>query len=413
MIFYYHRINSYSFNALAGAVDADAELADVPIGIALTADDLREHISGALNNHSRAIVAFSIMTCQFEETSQLIRQLRGEHDGRLIILAGGPHVTARPEEVLRAGVDIVFRGEAETSFLRVLKAIFRGIDCDPIQSADLPTDLDKTFSFSPKRGMFGPIEITRGCAFACRFCQTSHIFGVRLRHRSVEKIVSQTETLRSINRKVVRLLSPNAFSYSSPDGRELNLDAVRNLLAALRESLPEDGRIIFAHFPSEARPEHITPDTLSLLDEFADNDEIVIGAQSGSRRMLDACGRGHTAQDVVSAVACARKHGYKIIVDFMFGLPGESEADMRENLSVMKEIVGMGARIHPHIFAPLPQTAFANEPQGRVSPFYLKALDEFRSRMAIYEKQPGYFMSHDIKVPDMGAMGAPASSPVV
>ena len=386
MIFYYHRINSYSFNALAGAVDADAELADVPIGIALTADDLREHISGALKNHSRAIVAFSIMTCQFEETSQLIRQLRGEHDGRLIILAGGPHVTARPEEVLRAGVDIVFRGEAETSFLRVLKAIFRGIDCDPIQSADLPTDLDKTFSFSPKRGMFGPIEITRGCAFACRFCQTSHIFGVRLRHRSVEKIVSQTETLRSINRKVVRLLSPNAFSYSSPDGRELNLDAVRNLLAALRESLPEDGRIIFAHFPSEARPEHITPDTLSLLDEFADNDEIVIGAQSGSRRMLDACGRGHTAQDVVSAVACARKHGYKIIVDFMFGLPGESEADMRENLSVMKEIVGMGARIHPHIFAPLPQTAFANEPQGRVSPFYLKALDEFRSRMAIYEK---------------------------
>jgi B12-binding domain/radical SAM domain protein len=239
--------------------------------------------------------------------------------------------------------------------------------------------------------MFGPIEITRGCVFACRFCQTSHIFGAGLRHRSVDKIVRQAESLRSINRKVVRLLSPNAFSYGSSDGRNLNLDAVRDLLAALRESLPADGRIIFAHFPSEARPEHVTRDTLSLLDEFADNDEIVIGAQSGSARMLEACGRAHTVEDVISAVACARKHGYKIIVDFMFGLPGETDADRREGLSVMKEIVGMGARIHPHIFAPLPQTAYANAPPGGVSPFFLDAINEFRGLGAIYGNAPGLF----------------------
>ena len=385
LIFYYHRINSYSFNALAGAIDADTELTEIPVGIALTVNDLHEHISEALRNHSRVITAFSIMTCQFDEASQLIRKLRGEYDGRLIILAGGPHATARPEDVLRMGPDIVFRGEAETSFPRVLKALFRGMNCAAIQSADTQTDLDQTFSFSPKRGMFGPIEITRGCAFACRFCQTSHIFGARLRHRSVEKIVRQAESLCSINRKVVRLLSPNAFSYGSPDGRKLNLDAVRDLLAALRESLSADGRIIFAHFPSEARPEHITPETLSLLDEFADNDEIVIGAQSGSQRMLDVCDRAHTVNDVISAVACARKHGYKIIVDFMFGLPGENDTDRRENLSVMKEIVSMGARIHPHIFSPLPQTAFANEPSGDISPFFFDILNEFRSRMAIYE----------------------------
>ena len=388
LIFYYHKINSYSFNALAGAIDADDDIAGIPICIALTADDLREQVSTALRNHSRAIAAFSIMTCQLEEASRLILQLRVEHGGRLIILAGGPHVTARPEDVLRAGADIVFRGEAENSFPRVLKALFQGMDCAAIQSADTPTDLDRTHSFSPERGMFGPIEITRGCAFACRFCQTSQIFGARLRHRSVEKIVRQAESLRSINRKVVRLLSPNAFSYGSPDGRKLNLDSVRGLLAALRGSLSAGGRIIFAHFPSEARPEHITPDTLSLLDEFADNDEIVIGAQSGSRRMLDICGRAHTEHDVVSAVACARKHGYKIIVDFMFGLPGENDADRRESLSVMKEIVGMGARIHPHIFAPLPQTAFANEPPGDISRFFLNAINEFHGLGAIYTRNP-------------------------
>ena len=386
LIFYYHRLNRYSFNALAGAVDSDAELADIHIGIACNADDLRGRISEALKNHSRAIAAFSIMSCQFEETSRLIRQLRGEYGGRLIMLAGGPHTTARPREVLSAGVDIVFRGEAETVFPRVLKSIFQGKNCAAIQSADMPTDIDRTHSFSPGRGMFGPIEITRGCVFACRFCQTSQIFGAGLRHRSVEKIIQQADSLRSINRKVVRLLSPNAFSYGSPDGRELDLAALRRLLAGLRKSLPADGRIIFAHFPSEARPEHIRPDTLSLLDEFADNDEIVIGAQSGSQRMLDICGRAHTVRDVISAVAGARKHGYKIIVDFMFGLPGENDADRRETLSVMQEIVGMGARIHPHVFSPLPNTAFANEPPGGISAVFLNAINEFRNCGAIYSQ---------------------------
>ena len=92
--------------------------------------------------------------------------------------------------------------------------------------------------------MFGPIEITRGCAFACSYCQTSHIFGVKLRHRSIDSIVRQALALRSGNRKVVRLLSPNAFSYGSPDGRQLNLQAMRDLLAALRKAVTARARIM-------------------------------------------------------------------------------------------------------------------------------------------------------------------------
>jgi B12-binding domain/radical SAM domain protein len=398
LIFYYHRLNTYSFNALAGALDSmpgSPASGSLPVALALTADDVCLKAAAALANHSRAVVALSLMTCQFQDAAQLIgrlRQLRSESGSgeRLVILAGGPHVTARPEEVLSAGADIVFRGEAETSFPRVLQSLLRGEPCAAIQSPNAPdapdaapVDLDTSFSFSPSRGMFGPIEITRGCAFACRFCQTSQIFGVRLRHRSIDRIVRHTEMLHAINRKVVRLLSPSAFSYGSPDGRELNLKAIRELLSALRESVP-DGRILFAHFPSEARPEHVTPETLALLGEFADNDEIVIGAQSGSERMLERCGRAHTVDDVLTAVRLARRRGYKIIVDFMFGLPGETDEDRRVSLAVMREIAAQGARIHPHIFAPLPQTAFAHEPPGSVSPYFLDALEEFRTRRVIY-----------------------------
>jgi B12-binding domain/radical SAM domain protein len=384
LIFFYHRLNCYSFNALAGALDADPALSNLPVDIALTAEQLQAFVAAGVSRHNRAVAALSIMTCQLEEMQRIIRQLRSECGSRVTIIAGGPHATARPDEVLAAGADLVFRGEAELSFPDALKRLFEGKEQPKMQSPAEPADLDRYVSFSPQRGMFGPIEITRGCAFACNYCQTSRIFGTRLRHRSIESIVRQAKSLRSVNRKVVRLLSPNAFSYGSSDGRRPNLDAIRELLSTLRSSLAPDAKIIFAHFPSEARPEHINSETLDLLKEFADNDEIVIGAQSGSQRMLDACHRSHDVESVLRAAALARKYGYKIIVDFIFGLPGETESDQSQSLAVIEQLVSMGARIHPHMFAPLPQTPFASEPAGFISPELLEALERFKSRRGVY-----------------------------
>ena len=377
-------MNCYSFNALAGAIDSDPELADISIARATTADAVLARAADAVKRCNRAIVALSIMTCQMEEMRRLIGLLRLNCGSKVTVLAGGPHVTACAEEVLDAGADVAFRGEAELSFPAVLGSIAEEREIRGVQSSPDTVCLDSFLSISPKRGMFGPIEITRGCAFACSYCQTSHIFGVKLRHRSIESIVRQALALQSGNRKVVRLLSPNAFSYGSPDGRQLNLQAMRDLLGALRKAVTARARISFAHFPSEARPEHITPETLDLLKEFADNDEIVIGAQSGSRRMLEACHRSHTVENVLAAVALARKCGFKVIVDFIYGLPGESEADMKESMAVMEEVVRMGARIHPHVFAPLPQTAFAREQPGIISAGVREAMERFASRRGIY-----------------------------
>jgi B12-binding domain/radical SAM domain protein len=384
LIFFYHRLNCYSFNALAGSMDADPEISDFPVDIALTAEQLHAFASARIGRHSRAAAVLSILTSQFGEMRRLMQKLRSDFGPRITIIAGGPHATACPGDVLDAGADVVCRGEAEITFPEVIRNLSKDCEFEKVLSPAEPVNLDNFFSFSPKRGMFGPIEITRGCAFACSYCQTSHIFGVQLRHRSIDTIVRQAEALRSVNRKVVRLLSPNAFSYGSLDGRQINFTAIRELLAALRSSLEKNTKIIFAHFPSEVRPEHVVPETLDLLKEFADNDEIVIGAQSGSPRMLQACHRSHDVDSALRAVALSRRCGYKVIVDFIFGLPGETESDLRQTLTVIKEMVRMGARIHPHIFSPLPQTPFAKEKPGTISPEAAKALERIRSLRGVY-----------------------------
>jgi B12-binding domain/radical SAM domain protein len=291
----------------------------------------------------------------------------------------------------------VVRGEAEETFPRVLKMLADGSDAQSIPGIAFRSDeevvltppgssvpIDRFPSFSWKRGMFGPIEITRGCPFACSFCQTSHIFGVRPRHRSVDAVVEHAETIRTRKGRVVRLLSPNAFSYGSPDGRSVHAKALEELLDALRRTMTRRGKIIFGYFPSEVRPEHVTPETLGLLRKYADNDEIVIGAQSGSPRMLDACHRSHSVESVLSAVSHARRFGFKVIVDFMFGLPGERPEDERRTVVVMTELCRLGARIHPHAFVPLPQTAFSRKRPGRISGEVVRTLDRLAAEGAIY-----------------------------
>jgi B12-binding domain/radical SAM domain protein len=384
LIFYYHRLNCYSFNALAGALDAHPEFSDIHVDIALKEEQVQRFAAAQIHRYDRAAVALSILTCQFGDMRRLMRTLRSDFGPRITIVAGGPHATACPDEVLDAGADVLCRGEAEMTFPAIIRNLADGRESPKLMVPEQVVPLDDFFSFSPKRGMFGPIEITRGCAFACNYCQTSQIFGLQLRHRSIPHIIRQAQALRSVNRKVIRLLSPNAFSYGSADGRQLNLDAMRELLASLRASQEKDTKIIFAHFPSEVRPEHVVPETLDLLKEFADNDEIVIGAQSGSPRMLEACHRSHNVESALKAVALARKYGYKIIVDFIFGLPGETASDLHQTLSVMEEMVRMGARIHPHLFAPLPQTPFANEKEGTISAELETALRRLQSFGGVY-----------------------------
>lgn len=58
-----------------------------------------------------------------------------------------------------------------------------------------------------------------------------------------------------------------------------------------------------------------------------------LGVQSFNDAILSACGRIHTCDDVYAAVTAARKAGFEnISIDLMFGLPGQTKADLLESL---------------------------------------------------------------------------------
>lgn len=415
--------NRHSLNALVGALETDPGLDAIELRLPSREAELERDVAEVEAAGKRAVVGLSFTTAQFGRVRELMFRLArpraeaeaGNSTGRSwpLWIAGGPHPTADPEGTLLLGFDVVVCGEGEATLLDFLQTIAAGdnwtqvpgIACrDPSgrivrYSAHRPQiDLD---AFPPfplqRRRVVGPIEITRGCPFACGYCQTSHLLGTRPRHRSVETISRYAGVIRQRGLRDVRVVAPDAFAYGSPDGKLLNLEALASLLAALRRVLGREGRLFFGTFPSEVRPEHVNEATLDLVKRYADNDSLIIGGQSGSERMLERCGRQHRVADVFTAVSHAIAAGLKPHVDFIFGLPEETDEERKSTIEVIRELAAMGALIHAHTFMPLPQTRFAGGPPGKVCGDVRLLIKELIRRGALYGIWHKQGQSHNVQ----------------
>jgi B12-binding domain/radical SAM domain protein len=279
-----------------------------------------------------------------------------------VFIAGGPHPSALPEEVLKH-FDYVVIGEGEETLPELLKALEYGRD--PVSVRGIAFKKDKkdgrvVFTdprepvnldlYPPFKGLLAPLEISRGCPWGCSYCQTPRLFGRQMRHRSITTITKYARC-----HKDIRFTSPNSLAYGS-DGQHPQLDKVEALLKALSE---QKKPIYFGTFPSEVRPEFVTAQALELITKYCSNTTLNIGGQSGSSRILKAIGRGHSVEAIEVACDLCRDQGIVPLMDLIFGLPDELAEDQRLTLNLAKWIIGKGGKVRAHHFTPLPGTPLA------------------------------------------------------
>lgn len=203
------------------------------------------------------------------------------------------------------------------------------------------------------------IEITCGCPHNCFFCQTTEIFGSKPRHRSIKSILKYCEILLKNNLTDLRF-APNDFSYGSVNGIKLNFETLENLLKLLNILVKNKGRIFFGSFPAEVRPEYVNEDTIGLIKKYCSNKKIIIGAQSGSDRILKLLNRKHTVEDVIKAIKIAIKFNLTPHIDIISGFPFETKKDIFDTIKFLENSINIGCKIHMHKFIPLPGTKFKN-----------------------------------------------------
>ena len=336
--FRYHPKNSYSIAALLPLVEAD--LARQP---------------------KDGIMLYSFATAQANEVYAEVDRARAFGAAQAVYIAGGPHPSALPEEALQH-FDFVVIGEGEESLPQLIRALESGSDPAAVKGIAFkrqgrvlftgsrePVDLDL---YPPFSRILAPIEISRGCPWGCTYCQTPRLFGFCMRHRSIEVIERYAR-----RHKDIRFTSPNALAYGS-DGRRPRMEKVEALLLALwKQKKP----IYFGTFPSEVRPDFLTEKALELITRYCANKSLSLGGQSGSPTVLCRIGRGHGREEIEAACDLALEFGLTPQVDFIFGLPQESEEEQRQTLDLVRWIVAKKGKVRAHRFTPLPGTPLWGE----------------------------------------------------
>ncbi len=399
LIFLTHHEVKYSIYTLLSSLEKRQLFKDINIYLArfsspkmLLQDhitfDLLDKIHRAVEKHERVTVALSLMTTSLYEHLYLVPRLiklKRRH-GNLTLIAGGPHATGDPLGTLKLGFNLAFIGEAEETLPKYIESsMLSHEDTSSIDGVAYLED-DKLKLRKPRKVKnlnnypafpmvikgFKAIEITRGCPHGCGFCQVSSMFGREMRHRSVENVVEHVKLMLRHGRKDIRFITPNCLCYGASKPGEMRLDLIEELLAKLHQlTAPRGGRVFFGSFPSEMRPEYVTKEAARILSKYSSSRSVVVGAQSGSDRVLKLMNRGHTTEDILNAVEILRRAGLDVDVDFIFGLPFEEEEDAEQTAKLMEKLLKLGAAIHAHYFIPLPGTAMANlEPK----PIHIKVL---------------------------------------
>ena len=364
--FRYSKKNSYSFAVLSPLLP-EAGFVDRPVN---------------------GIMIYSFTTRQAEKVFLEVNSA-GTNS---IFIAGGPHPSGSPEETLEY-FDYVVIGEGEETLPELVKAILEsgnpqkvpGIayrDAETgkvIRTPKRPyADLDSYPCFNPEK-LRAPIEISRGCPWGCKYCQTPRLFGREVRHRSIDSIVKNARYYNDL-----RFIASNAFGYGS-NGIHPRFDKVEKLLSALHK-LP-DKKIFFGTFPSEVRPEFVTDESVELVKKYCANNSLSLGAQSGSDRILKEIQRGHTVGNSISAVECCLDHEIVPVVDFIFGLPTETEEDQEKSLDLVRWICKKGGIVRAHYLTPLPGTPYSSAVPAEVSDQVRREL----GKLALGGKLTGYW----------------------
>jgi len=363
LIFVRTKNNLNSLAALTGAIEKENLQLAVNF---VEKDNLLKFLKNLKTNSLDTVIAFSFQTPEVFRLKELIFKVKQINSDWLLI-AGGAHPSGAPEHTLKMGFDYVFMGEAEESLVEFLKKLLVGKKPQDKIIKSKPVDITQYLSISGKYKAFATIEITRGCPFGCRYCQTTFLFGP-MRHRKIQQIVKMAEILVQHNLCDIRFISPNLLSYGSQDGFKPNLNQLEKMLASVR-SVKGVKKIFAGTFPSEIRPEQLTKEALKIIRKYCDNDNLIIGAQSGSDQMLKKCHRFHTVVDIQYAINLALEAGFKVNVDFIFGMPEETKNEEKETIRFIEKLVKIkNVRIHGHTFLPLPGTPWEKEKAGEISP---------------------------------------------
>ena len=279
------------------------------------------------------------------------------------------------EEYLQKGADAVLLGEADDTLLELIESGENWNNCKGIaflkngdfvktppranlkDLSDLPLpawDLVDIKQYKEAWSIHGYFSInlatTRGCPFKCNWC-AKPIYGNRYNSRSPQHVVSEIKLIRSL------------FSFDHiwfcDDIFGLKPNWVQEFNAELKK---EEIQI---KYKIQSRADLLVKDdTIKSLAESG-CDEVWIGAESGSQKVLDAMDKGTSILQIEEGTKLMKSYGIKPCFFLQFGYLGEEWEDIKSTetmlLTLMPHDIGVS------VSYPLPGTKFYDEVKSQLN----------------------------------------------
>lgn len=178
------------------------------------------------------------------------------------------------------------------------------------------------------------VEILRGCARGCRFCQAGITYRP-VRERTADQIVdSVLEGLKTTGYDEVSLTSLSTTDHS----------CIRDVLGRLNSSLEDTG--IRVSIPSQRLDSFGVDMAQSVAGEKKGG--LTFAPEAGSQRMRDIINKNVTEEDLDRAAKAAFEAGWnRMKLYFMMGLPGERDEDIVAIANLADHVLELGRSVVP------------------------------------------------------------------
>ncbi len=331
-------------------------------------------IKKSIEEYNPSVVGISAKTQNFISAS-IVAKIAKEINPQIKVIAGGVHSTMNGSKVLECkDIDFLSIGEGENTIVELLLALENNTELNLVdgiifrnngkivrnKSRSYVEDLDtldfplthapkilKDFDKYPKEA-FGYVFASRGCPYACTFCESKSMWTRKVRYRSPENIVAELKKMQEFGINKVNF-DDDTFGISKKNIKAMN-DLMHDELPNMTYTCETVVQL--------AKDENVVKDM-----RRGGCTATFVGIESGNNEMLKKIKKTQTTDECIQAMQNLRKHGVESHAFIMVGFPDETEETFKQTMDFIPKLRPDGVIFS--IFTPYPGSDIYNECEAK------------------------------------------------
>ncbi len=304
-----------------------------------------ETLEAEINRANPGLVAITALTPTISHALKTARLARKSCPEATIVM-GGYHPSFNHGEILEKDyVDLVVIGEAEYTFLELVKTLEEGGDLSKVKGIayeDVVTpprplieDLDELpfparhllpmdhYKILNQKLPTATMISSRGCPMQCSFCASAALHGNHLRMRSAKNVVDEMEHLINDHDAGIIAFMDDTFTMKTSRVTEI-CDEIKK-------------REIDVYWGCTARADNLSEELLQKLHDSGCI-TIFLGVESADQQQLDRINKQLTIEKIRKAFRLAKKNDIRTIASVVLGMPGDTKESIKRTVKFAREL---------------------------------------------------------------------------